>query len=471
MKSWSQRIAIVAGIIGLSLLIPLLLRGGEVRVSAQNQQTATVQRTVLASRVETTGSIAPASTVYLSFGTNGIVKDVMVEVGDIVKMGDVLATLDTTDLENQIAVQEQNVLIKQASYDQLVADPTDEEISQAQATLASAQSQQSQANNNRMLAANNSTINCSSVESASRELNVAQKAYEDYIHEGYTMDAGFIPDEEADVSEALADAQNTYAVAEAQCSDTAPMSQYDIAVTAADANVAQAQAALDALLNGPTAEDVASAKAQLQQAQLQLDDARTALNDAQIIATQAGVVSAVEIVKGQFVTSGATAVALVDDSQLHIDVTVDELDIVQIKEGQTVEITTDALDGITLEGTVSRIAPTADNTDGVVTYNVRVDLTDAESQPIRIGMTTDVAILVSDATEVLVVPTEAVQRNGTQEFVTVQNPDGTTVQVTVTTGSTNEGMTEVKGDLTAGTTVLIPTAAAQSGGMPGAFGG
>jgi len=164
-------------------------------------------------------------------------------------------------------------------------------------------------------------------------------------------------------------------------------------------------------------------------------------------------------------------VALVDDSQLHIDVTVDELDIVQIEVGQMVEITTDALDGVILAGTVSRIAPTADNTDGVVTYNVRVDLTDLNDQPIRIGMTTDVAILVSDATEVLVVPTEAVQRNGTREFVTVQNPDGTTVQVTVTTGSTNDGMIEVNGDLTAGTTVVIPAAAAQSGGLPNPLGG
>jgi multidrug efflux pump subunit AcrA (membrane-fusion protein) len=62
--------------------------------------------------------------VTLSFGTSGTVSKVNVQSGDRVKQGDVLAELDASDSQLQIAQQEQAYIIQQASYSMTLApDP------------------------------------------------------------------------------------------------------------------------------------------------------------------------------------------------------------------------------------------------------------------------------------------------------------------------------------------------------------
>jgi len=462
---------IVSGLIVAAaalVAVPLLMQ--ENSVSAQDPQTATVERTSLNPTIETTGTIAPEETILLAFGTSGTVSEVLAAVGDEVTEGDVLARLDTTSLENQIARQEQALIVQQASYDNLIAEPTATEIAQAEANLASAQSQLQQAQTNLATASNNTTINCASLEDAQLEFDRAQDAYDDYVNDGYRMDATFIPDPDSEAGERLRNARSNFNVAQAQCDETTPITQLEAAVVAAQANLTQAQAALDDLMNGPTETQLASAQAQLDQSRLQLEDTRAALEDAVILAPFSGIVSQVNITRGQLVNTNTSALTLVDHSQLHIDVSVDELDIAQIVAGQTAIISPEALDGVAIEGTITRIAPTSTVSDGVVTYDVRVDISNEESLPIRIGMTTDVEIRVGGDGEVLAVPTEAIQREGQNEFVEVLNADSSTTRVPVTTGQTVNGFTSITGDVVEGTQVVIPQQTEQvTGGLP--FGG
>jgi HlyD family secretion protein len=469
-----KRTIIIGGVIlaAAAALVALpMLQGNPGIVAAQDRQTAAVERTTLSSTIETTGTIAPEETVYLSFGISGAVSEVLVEVGEEVTAGTVLARLDTRELENQIARQEQSLIVQQTSYDQLVAEPTAQEIAQAEANLASAQSQLQQAQNNLSTASNNSTINCSSLTSADLDLQRAQDAYDDYVNDGYQLDATFIPDPDSSAGEALRNAQSAYDVAQAQCGETTPTTQLETAVTAAQASVDQAQAALDDLLNGPSTESITSAQAQLDQAMLELENARAGLADAVITAPFDGIISEINIARGQLTNTASTAITIVDHSELHVDVSVDELDIAQIAEGQPALILPEALDGVEIEGVVTRIAPTSSSTDGVVTYDVRVDISNEAALPIRIGMTTDVQIQVGSLEDVLVLPTEAIQRDGQNEFVEVLNADNTTTRVAVTTGQTIDGLTVVEGDLTEGTLVVVPQQTTQAGGAGLPFGG
>jgi HlyD family secretion protein len=399
------------------------------------------------------------------------VSEVLVDVGDVVLEDDVLARLDITDIENQIARQEQNLIIQQANYDRLIADPTTREITQAQANLASAQSQLIQAQNNLETAANNETINCASLDDAQVELERAQDAFNDYVNDGYNMDAIFIPDPDSEAGERLRNAQSSLDVAQAQCDETLPVVQLEAAVTAAQANLDQAQAALDDLLAGPTDEEIASAQAQLDQARLLVDDARASLDDAVITAPYAGVVAAVNVTRGQLVNSSAAAITLVDNTQLHINVSVDELDIAQIEVGQAAVIRPEALNGQVIDGSVTRIAPTSTVSDGVVTYDVRVDIVGETTLPVRIGMTTEIEIVVGNLDAVMVVPTEAVQRDGQAEFVEVLNADNSTTRVAITSGTTVDGLTAVEGDLTEGITIIIPQRSTVEAGNGLPFGG
>jgi HlyD family secretion protein len=458
-------IAVAAVLIG----VPMLSQNGAASVGAQDITTARVELTTLGTTIETTGTIAPVETVLLSFGTSGIVADVVVEVGDEVSAGDVLATIDTSDLENQIARQEQALIVQQNNYDDLVAEPTAREMTQAQATLASAQSQLQQAQNNANTASNNITINCANVESAQDTLTRAQDTYADYVHDGYSMDATFIADPDSEAGDRLRSAQSAYNVAVAQCNETTPDTQYEAAVLAAQASVDQAQAALTDLQTGATQQQINSAQAQLEQARLNVENARAALADAQIIAPLSGVVSNVNVNPGQLVNTGSTVVTLVDNSTLHIDVSVDELDIAQVAVGQPARISPEALNGVEIEGTVTRIAPTSTNDGGIVTYEVRVDIQGSDA-PIRIGMSTDVEILVGSIENALVVPTNAIQRDGQNEFVEILDASNNQQRVSVTAGETINGLTVVTGDLTEGLTVVIPAETVEAGGaLP--FGG
>lgn len=447
-----------------------LFGAGQPTASAQGRQTTEVERTTFNTSIETSGTIAAAERLNLGFGTSGRVTEVLVEVGDTVTTGDILARLDTADLQNQIARQEQALISQQASYNQLTAPPSARDIAQAEASVASAQSQVEQAQANLDAVDLNLTINCSNVESAQITLDQAQEAYTDYVNDGYTMDATFIPDPDSQAGEQLRTAQSSYDVALAQCDKTTPRPQLEAALTSAQAALTQAQTSLDELLAGPTVDEIASAEAQLEQSRLQLENAQAALDDAVITAPMDGVVASVNIQTGQLVNAMGNAFEIVDLSQLHIDVSVDELDIVQVEVEQPVIVLPEALENISLDGVVSRIAPVSTENNGLVTYDVRVDIQNPDGYPIRVGMTTDVEILISTSGEVLAVDTDAIQREGTTEYVEIVNADNTTTRVTITTGQSLDGMTEIQGDIVAGQLVVIPERITSAGGgLP--FGG
>lgn len=460
------------GGIAAILLIATVLVLGQVRlvpVEAQEPQTTTVQRITLSTTVESTGSIAPARTGALAFNTSGRVLAVLVEVGDRVQAGQELAQLDTDSLEYQISLREQSFIVQQTSYDRLVAEATPEQIAQAQASLASAQSQLRSAQSSLENATNQETINCTNLASRQRQLDDAQDDYDSYVKQGYAWDATFMPDPNSSTGRTLRDAQSAYDVEAAQCRSTTSTAQYQLQVEAAEASVIQAQAALESLLSGPTTEEVAAQQAQLEQARLELENARNQLADAVLTAPFNGVISEVNLVIGQLVNSGVSAMTLIDDSRLHIDVDVDELDIALITVGQPAVVTPDALNGTRVDGMVQRIAPTGTVRDGIVTYQVRVELPDIANLPVRVGMTTEVAITVASEGDVLAVPTQAVQREGITEFVEVYNTNGENRRVTVTTGQVSDGMTEISGQVREGDVIVIPVQTPQSAG--GGLGG
>lgn len=460
------------------LAVPLLMGGGGTPSVAaqQNLQTGTVQRQNLNTTVESSGTVVPEKTIYLTFGTSGKVASVNTDVGTIVKAGDVLATLDTADLEYQISLKEQSLAQQQASYDAFMAPPTAQEIAQAQANLASAQANLISAQVAQDTSSNSVTQSCSTLESKTLTLQDAQTAYDQYVTDGYTDDATFIPDPDADVSNTLRNAQSDYDVAKAQCDSAQADSDNSPKVASAQASLAQAQAALDALNAGPTQEEIAQQQAQLAQQQLELDNTRGALADAQITAPFDGMITAVDLITGQSVSSADTAITLVDNSALYVDVDVDELDINQVSVGQSALVYLNAADDATLDGTVTRVSPSGSLADGVVTYGVRVRLTLNPDLTILSGMTGDVEIVIGSIPDALVVPTDAIQRDAGGEYVMVagqgQNDQGT--RVAVTSGETIGDVTVVTGSLTEGQTVYLAVSQSSSssgGGFPAGPGG
>jgi len=189
------------------------------------------------------------------------------------------------------------------------------------------------------------------------------------------------------------------------------------------------------------------------QARAALAQARLRLEEAVLVAPFAGTVASVDINVGELASSAKPAIVLVDLSALHLDITVDEIDIGRIEVGQEVNIALDAFPDVELKGRVTRIDPVGTVVQGVVTYGVRIELEPTEV-PIRPGMTANVDILVERREEVLLVPNRALRRDGRGKYVEVL-AGGQRQRRYVTTGLSDGAFTEVIEGLKEGERVIV----------------
>lgn len=145
------------------------------------------------------------------------------------------------------------------------------------------------------------------------------------------------------------------------------------------------------------------------------------------------------------VSSGTTAITMVDLSGFYVDVSLSESDAGSVKAGQTVSLTLDALSDVELKGTVQSVSTIATTQQNVVTYLVRI-VFDPGQAPVRLGMTMTGNILVEEHPNVLNVPSRAVQTRGNAKVVLVQAAHSEQPRpLRVTTGVTIDGRTEITG--------------------------
>ena len=100
-------------------------------------------------------------------------------------------------------------------------------------------------------------------------------------------------------------------------------------LAASQAQIAQAQAALDRVQRGPTKEQVDVAQAAVDQAQLAVEQAQRRLENTRLVAPWNGIVTSVAAVEGALAQPGVPALQLADQSQFHINVQVDEVDVAE----------------------------------------------------------------------------------------------------------------------------------------------
>ena len=204
--------------------------------------------------------------------------------------------------------------------------------------------------------------------------------------------------------------------------------------------------------------------AELQQALYTYDEARTALDNAltdqenlTIKAPIDGVVTAVNASVGQLLDEGSTAaVTLQSASEFNVVASVDELDIVNVKVDQGVNVEIDAYPNQTFTGTVKKISGVGTVSGGVATYSVTVALDEAPG--LMDGMTASINIVTTDIQDALLVPVEAVSTSNNQNYVTLAS--GQTANVTI--GASNDEYVQILSGLEEGDSVLIKRDASSS---------
>jgi HlyD family secretion protein len=418
--------------------------------STSRAQLGEVTQATLSSVVESSGSVIPKSKITLAFGTSGVVTKVNVQIGDQVKKGDVLAELDTTDLELAIAQAEQEYLNVQATYSMTVNPDKDSvaaaELAVSNAAAAYQLAQQKYAVNK----TDQVMISCNNLDNAKKTYDDAANAYNAYVADWRVQVNGT-----ADISpqkSQLDRAKAAYEQAVANCNLT-KSSINTSGVQSAYASLVQAKANLEALKN-PSERTLIDAAADVNDAKLAYDQALQDLENAKIAAPFDGIVTTVGPVVGAMGGSNTT-IKLADNTQYHVDVLVDEAEIAQVKTGQQVKVTFDALTDVSTTGTVTRISPAGTVSNGVVNYTVRVDL-DPTTATLRNDMTSSVSVIIGTHANVLAVPGGAIRADTEGGYyVNVVQTDGTAKQVPVTTGYTDGTLTEVAGEIQQGQQVYI----------------
>jgi HlyD family secretion protein len=265
-----------------------------------------------------------------------------------------------------------------------------------------------------------------------------------------------------------------------------------LAVANAQQAVVSAQNALDSAASDRPS-NISAQAGQVTAAQAAVDQAQRALDDTTLRAPVDATVSAVNGTVGEFVapSSGTSALAPGTDAtlpgtngaasgaapaqavaspnrpggtQFMVLDNIDEFQVVMaytetdassIAPGQKVRLTFDAVPDLELTGSVLSVSPTATAISGVISYYVTVVLPTGDPR-LKSGMTAQAEVLTKEIPGVLAVPSAAVRTQNGTSVVTVLDSDGTQRTVTVQTGATGDGKTQILSGVTEGQQVVLP---------------
>jgi len=346
--------------------------------------------------------------VDLSFKTAGRMTELAVREGQFVKKGDLIAKLDSAQLEQQLLRDQAAVASAQSSLQQLETSieyqgaTIDSDISTRRAELA-----QAQAKLDELLAG-----------SRPQEIQQAQSA---------------VADAKAWNDQAKSDWERAQAL---YAREDISRSQFDQARAKLDSTAAQLRQVQDRLAlsqEGPRKEEIAGGRAQVARAQAAVQTAeanrielrrkreelaarkseidrtraqvgmtQTQIADATVVAPIDGVVLVKAAEAGEVIAAGSTIVSLGDLGHPWLRAYINETDLGRIKLGSKVQLSTDSFKGKTYEGHISFISSEAEFTPKQIqtkeervklVYRIKIDV-DNSHQELKNNMPVDGEILL-----------------------------------------------------------------------------
>jgi len=466
---------------------------------------ASIEQTVTGS-----GQVASEHQLNLSPKTSGAITSVQVKAGDTVVAGQVVATVDATDANKTLRDAKANLEGARISYAQSTSNNSDSQTKASQSAFSANTS--AYADMGTVLSGIDTIFNGNEVSGSFATKNV-------YAYSKLMNDNAQAVEYRDRALAALDDAKTSYRLALATYNQTTrdadPQTLATLTDQTYDALLKVADAAKDAndyvnyihmkLVDGDqdipnimashltslgnyvstTNSDttsVASAKSDLssaiatggsgvtldqQSAQLALTKAENAYQDAAdayedtiVRAPFPGTIANVALQVYDQAGSGTTVATLITKQQ-YATLSLNEVDAAKVRAGEKATLTFDAIDGLTLDGTVAEVDTVGTVSQGVVSYTVKIGF-DTQDDRILPGMTVDATIITASKDSALVVPSGAIKTQGTQSYVevaTLTNPSA------LPGGAQNFGSTSAR--FRAGST----TAGAAFGSTTRQFGG
>jgi multidrug efflux pump subunit AcrA (membrane-fusion protein) len=509
-----MRARVVSNLLKRRVLVILVLvfaiLGGSV-VYAQAGRVTTTYRTAqvtygtITQTIGMAGNLAPVSEADLNFAASGTVQSVSAHVGDTVAGGQILAALDPTILAAQVSQAQATLASAYSKLAQDRAGPTAQSLASAQNPVAAAQVAVNTATTG---VADTKAINAQSVSAAQSTVTGAQRTVD--------ADQGVVDQDNGTLT---ADEQTQAAdcvlpLSPACVSDTAAVNADQAALAADQQTLANDKSKLDAAKtslaattvkaqqsNNQAAAQLASAKQQLASAKnslaaavsstspqtIQIDEAQIQIDQVNVNTLQhqldgaklttpiGGVVSQVNIKVGQSVTGGSAgtstyAIVVYTPGAYEVTGTVSDSQINLVAAGQTVQVTPAGSTQAVL-GKVSAISPAATISSGVATFGVTAQLSDT-SNSIKPGISATASIVVNQVVHVLTVPTSAIHSTAAGSTVQVL-VNGAPQSVSVQIGASDPTRTEILSGIKLNEVVVIAvvTSSVPSSGAGTVLGG
>jgi HlyD family secretion protein len=395
-KKRNRKLYIIIGVVAVVLIgvgIAIAANSGGTKIDPS--KLGKVEKGDLAKSVVATGKIEPITKITIKSKASGIVKRLLVDAGDTVKVGQVMAELDKEEIQARVRA--------------------------AQAALAA-----SEANLN----ASQADFQRSEVDAQGPEVPLLQRAYErakKMAGEGVVSQA------------ALDEAQRAYETA---------VNKRDMAraqLSVAKAKIAQARA------------QVEQNRAALSQNEEELRNSTlVAPIDGIVLARNVEIGDAVSsiLVLGSTATS---IFDMGDTKEVFVRGKVDESDIGKVYLGQTARIKVESFKDKTFDGKVTKISPMGTEKDNVTTFEVRVSITNATGE-LKANMTANAEVILEEHKGVLYIPEGAlIYDKDKKASVEVPDPKGQEGKrkVAVTVGISNGSKTELLNGLKEGDKVIL----------------
>lgn len=462
-------IFLVIVLVVVLVLVNVLGKTGKAAAdSYQFVRTTVLTKTTLSDTVSVTGTVKAGSSASVTASDSVKtykVTAVNVAVGDTVRKGDVIATLDTTDVEKQIANAQLQLSDTQTdarkNYTQAVEDQTTN-LATAQENLDKAQK-----NYDTLGIDDYYTSMASAANSGKTNREIVTDWYTRYAEEiaGYENTLANLniqltqAQQDGDTARAeglqgqIADYTSRENIAKAQCSIPELGLQGFDAVSQAYNKIEQYRDALEqaqqSYQNSATSasRSVDNAETKLEQSQREddtLTNLQTALENCTLTATMDGTITALDATVGA-VCSGTVA-TIQDVDNLTVEVTIPASSVGRLKTGLQCNITSDATDD-TVTGTLTRIDPVANDSGS---FGATVTVNEQDSG-LLVGIPAKVEIVISAKDNVFTVPRDAVGTNDDGSTYVLRKTGGEGVdmtfeQVAVTEGDTNDYYVEITGD-------------------------
>jgi HlyD family secretion protein len=473
------------------LIILIILGGGYwffVRNGSSSYQFITVTKGSITETVSATGNTTPTSSVSLAFQNSGMIAHVYYNLGDQVNAGAIIAELDTADLSAALQQTQANLAVAQANLASLEAGTRPEQIAIDQSAVAQDQIALANAIAS-AYAASDTAIHTNAdqiftnARTASAALtiivpdaNLANQVVQERIALEPILAAWSTQMSSstqaiqnlAQVSAFLND--TAAALTETQPSanlSPASLSGYESSISTARTSVANAlstltstvaaltgaQGTLTLAQAGSTPQAIAAQQAAVAQAQAGVASAEANLQNTEIIAPISGVLTQQDAKVGQQATPGTLLMSIIGNSGFEVDAGVSDTDVGKLAVGDPVTMTLDAFSNETFTGSVFYIAPAETNTQGVISYLVKISFDKPDSR-LKSGLTANVTIQAKQDSNVLILPQYAILQNNSGTFVeTLAGKTATTSPVTLGIQDQN-GNVEILSGVTAGEKVI-----------------